>query len=383
MIAPVDFDDPIEAQQINLGIWRRLWRYTKPYRKDVGYLVGSGVLVALVGIGFPLVTGAAIDDVAANGREARFWMHGSIYGVLIALTAFFVWAFIYFAGKIRTHVSHDIRRDGFATLQHLEFSFFDQRPVGWLMARMTSDCERLSNILAWGVLDLAWGATRLTAISLVMLWIDWKLAFVVLAVVPFLFWISAQFRRRILKTAREVRKTNSKITASYNEGIMGVRTTKVFRRERHNLGDFRSLSGQMYGASVRNALLSALYLPVILTLGSVATAGALVWGGYDVVAGGITVGTLVIFLQYAQQFFEPVQELAHWFAEMQMAQASAERILDLIDTEPAIQDSPEVRARIANHGTRAGLAPDGHPERLGRIEFKDVGFSYRQGVPVL
>ncbi len=383
MIAAVDYEEAVEIQQLRLGVWKRLWRYTKPYRKDVVLLVLCGVSVALSGIATPLVEGMAIDDVAANGLDARFTLYAVLYFILVASAAIGIWAFIWLAGKIRTHVAHDIRRDGFDTLQRLPFAFFDQRPVGWLMARMTSDCERLSNILAWGVLDLAWGTTKLVAITITMLIINWKLAMAVLVVLPFLFWVSALFRRRILKTAREVRKTNSRITASYNECITGVRTTKTFRREQQNLGEFGGLSTEMYGSSVRNAVLSALYLPIVLTIGSVATAGALVWGGYDVRAGGITIGTLVVFLRYAQQFFEPIQELAHWFAEMQMAQASAERILDLIDTEPAIRDNEAVQQRMAAHVPQPGLAPDGYPNRLGKIEFRDIGFSYDTGGPIL
>ena len=103
-------------------------------------------------------------------------------------------------GKIRTHVSHDIRKDGFANLQRLSFSFYDYRPVGWLMARMTSDCERLSNILAWGFLDLIWGTTMMLGIAVAMLFMNWKLALVVLAILPVLGWVSAKFQRRILKS---------------------------------------------------------------------------------------------------------------------------------------------------------------------------------------
>ena len=149
-----------------------------------------------------------------------------------------------------------------------------------------------------------------------------------LAVVPLLFCVSLFFRKRILRTSRIVRKTNSRITATYNEGIVGVRTSKVFVREEENLRDFDRLTDEMYGHSVRNAVLSAVYLPIILTLGSVAIAMALAMGGHQVIVGALTVGEIVMFIYYAQLFFAPVQDMSAWFAEMQMAQASAERVLE-------------------------------------------------------
>ena len=152
--------------------------------------------------------------------------------------------------------------------------------------------------------------------------------------------MSLYFRQKILRTSRIVRKTNSRITAAYNEGIVGVKTTKVFVREAENLRDFDQLIDEMRGHSVHNAVLSAVYLPIILTLGSVAIALALAIGGYQANAGVISVGEVVMFLYYAQLFFAPVQDMSAWFAEMQMAHASAERVLSLVEAVPEILDSP-------------------------------------------
>ena len=162
-----------------------------------------------------------------------------------------VGCFIWAGGKIRTHISHDIRRDGFENLQRLSFSFYDHRPVGWLMARMTSDSERLANILAWAFLDIVWGVTLMLGIAIAMLVMNVKLALLALAVIPFLGWVSARFQKRMLRSAREVRRTNSRITGTYNESIMGVLTSKAFVRESENLNDFKQLTGKMYDASVR------------------------------------------------------------------------------------------------------------------------------------
>ncbi|MBT3565641.1 MAG: ABC transporter ATP-binding protein, partial [Gammaproteobacteria bacterium] len=190
------------------------------------------------------------------------------------------------------------------------------------------------------------------------------------------------FQRRILKSARRVRKTNSRITGSFNESIMGVRTSKAFVKEAENLNTFGKLTDEMFEASVLNQVQAALYLPLVLTLGSLATGLALVFGGVEVIVGGVTTGTLIAFLTYTRHFFEPIEELAHWFAEMQMAQASAERIISLIDAESDIQDSPEVITKMALQHP-IGSAPDGHGEDIQQIELENVRFSYAVGGEVL
>jgi len=360
---------------MDFGLWRKLFRYTKPYKRHVTILAFTAMTTAASDVSFPLVTRKIIDDAAAAGTAGiDLPYYAGLYLLLTLVLCTSIYVFIHMAGTIRTHVSHDIRRDGFDRLQDLSFAYYDHRPVGWLMARMTSDCERLSNILAWGVLDFVWGSTLMTGITIAMFLMDPRLAVLVLAVFPFLLLVSGFFKKRILRASRIVRKTNSRITGAYNESIMGVRTTKVFVREDANLTDFGRLTTEMYDASVRNQLLSALYLPILLTLGSLATGIALVVGGLDVVAGTVSIGTLVAFMTYTRHFFDPVQEMAHWFAEMQMAQASAERILGVIETEPEIRDSDAVRARVAEHT---------EPDEVGRICFEGVSFAYEAGQTVL
>jgi ATP-binding cassette subfamily B protein len=363
--------------KVDLRLWRKLLAYTLHYR-------GTAIAFTLVAFGlatsdlcFPILTGRVIAGVEQHGRDANLLGYAWIYAGLSAALLCSIWGFIFCAGRIRTHVCHDIRRDAFQQLQELSFNFYDTKPVGWLMARLTSDCQRLSNILAWGVMDFIWGTVLMTGISAVMIAYNWRLALAVLAVVPVLFAVSLYFRRKILYTSRVVRKTNSRITAVYNEGIVGVKTTKVFVREPENLADFDRLIDEMRGYSVRNAVLSAVYLPIILTLGSVAIALALAIGGHQVLIGGLGVGELVTFLLYGQLFFAPVQDMSAWFAELQMAHASAERVLSLVDAVPEIRDSPRVLARLGEHGN------DGYPDRVGRIEFEDVGFRYRNGPQII
>jgi ATP-binding cassette subfamily B protein len=249
------------------------------------------------------------------------------------------------------------------------------------MARMVSDTERLAETVAWGLVDMVWGVSMMSVIIGVMLYLNWWLALIVLSVVPALVWVSAFFQKRILKSYREVRRTNSRITGAFNEGIMGARTTKTLVREKANLRQFSGLSGKMYRSSFMAAVQSALYLPLVLLLGSVGAGLGIWFGGSGVIAGVVTYGTLVAFIAYVERFFEPVREVARIFAELQSAQAAAERIFDLLSTEPEIVDSEAVRQLMASVSDDS---PDSiFPEIEGAVTFEQIGFAYKDGTRVL
>ncbi len=367
---------------VNLRIWRQLLTYALAYPRDLSVLAACAIVVALCEISFPLVTKDVVDGVFLSGEDYPLAQAGWLYFALCVALGGAVLGFIWFGGKLRAHISHDIRQEGFKNLQRLPFEYYDFRPVGWLMARMTSDCERLSNILAWGILDLFWSLTIMLGVIIAMLIMEWRLALLILTTIPALVLISRYFQRRILKSARLVRKTNSRITGSYNENIMGVLTSKVFVKEADNLRRFGGLTDTMHGASIQNAVQAAVYLPIVITLGSLATGLALVMGGIESLWGWITTGTLIAFLTYTRHFFEPIEQLAHWFAELQMAQASAERILSLINEVPSIKDSEAVQARLAQ-APAANLAADGGQLDIQRVTFDQVSFRYATGLPVL
>jgi ATP-binding cassette, subfamily B, bacterial len=380
------FDDDALAARMNLHLWKKLFAYARRYPRELWGLAACAVTTACVDVTYPLITKAVVDRVQADGADAALVPLMLAYLACTVILAASIGTFIWLGGKIRTHVSHDIRRDGFENLQRLSFSFYDHRPVGWLMARMTSDCERLSNILAWGFLDLVWGSTVMLGIAVAMLIMSPKLALLVLAIIPVLAWVSARFQRRILKSARRVRATNSRITASYNEAIMGVLTSKAFVRERPNQDEFDDLASRMQGASVANLTQAAIYVPIVITLASLAMGLTLAVGGVDLLGGIISAGTLVAFLAYTRHFFDPIEQLGHWFAEMQMAQASAERILSLIEAEPAIRDSTDVQQAMVRNTlapARQRFAADGGDADIRTIELRRVSFAYDPARPVL
>ncbi|MFQ6611467.1 MAG: ABC transporter transmembrane domain-containing protein, partial [Fidelibacterota bacterium] len=369
--APVmEFKETDYTQKFRFATWRKILTFAKPYRITMILLAVFMISVAGVDIIMPLMTRYAVDHFIVEKITDGLLQFALIYLGITLFQAVNVAIFILLAGKVETGVSYGIRKAGFAKLQELSFSYYDQASVGWLMTRMTSDTTKLSEIIAWGLVDLVWGGSLMIGIAVVMFVMHWKLTLLVLSVVPLLFWISKKFQILILTSYRQVRKTNSKITASFNEGIMGAITTKTLVREADHLKEFTYLTEKMYGSSFRAAVQSALYMPLVQIASMVGAALAIWFGGNGVITGDISYGMLIMFLSYSAFFFQPVQEMARIFAELQNAQAAVERITSLLETDPDIRD-------------HENTVQPGTSKLKGDIRFVSVGFEYKQGQKIL
>lgn len=368
------------TKRFDFGLWKQFFRYTKSYKRQFIWL--AIIMIAVGGIDaiFPLMSKYIIDHFIIPGSLDGLWMFGLVYLAVMIIQVCNVWLLIAIAGNIDMGISYDIRRDGFQRLQELSFSYYDKTPVGWLMARMISDIRKIGDILAWGTVDSIWGATMMVCIVGAMLFLNWKLALITLSVVLPLVIISLYFQKKILKAHRQVRQINSRITAGFNEGISGAKTTKTLVREAENLQEFQTETSDMCHSSVQAAVFASLYLPAVLTLGSIGAGLALWFGGQGVLLQTISYGMLVAFLSYAVQFFGPIRELARIFAEFQSAQASAERILSMIETEPEIQDQAAI---IEQYGDSYSPKRDNWPGIQGNISFQNVSFAYKDGERVL
>ena len=366
--------------KLDVSIWKSFLKYLKPYKLQFFILslmmIGLGILDAI----FPLLTKYAIDNFVQKNTIIGIEKFGLLYFVLVLLLSITVFAFITLAGKLETQMAYDIRKLGFENLQRLPLSYYDDKAIGWIMARMTSDINRLSETISWSLVDLSWGFSMMIAVTIAMLRLNAKLAIVTLSVVPLLAIVSFYFQKKILNAQRKVRKINSKITAAYNEDIQGAKTTKTLVREDINLEDFSSVTSSMRDNSIRATIISSVYLPIVLTLGSIGTAIAITYGGNSIITNVISYGTLAAFISYTAQFFEPIIQIAVIFAELQSAQASAERIFSLLNEKPEIVDSEYV---VSEYGDILNPKSDKWPEINGRVEFKNVSFSYKKGDSVL
>ncbi|HCX03568.1 MAG: ABC transporter ATP-binding protein [Tissierellales bacterium] len=367
-------------KKLDLKTWKRLFKYLFRYKYTTIGLIIFMISLALADAVLPQMTRIAIDDfIIPNTTEGLDVFILKFVGLAVWFSSN-VFAFIAIAGRIEMELTYDIREEAFDKLQKLSLSYYDKTQNGWIMARMTSDIRRLGEVISWGIVDVVWGTTMMLIISIFMLVSNWRLALYTLAVIPILIIVSIYFQRIILKAYRIVRKINSKITGSFSEGISGAKTTKTLVAEEKNLNNFKELTGDMKTHSIRAAVFSAMFLPIVLSLSSIGIALILWKGGEGVVAGSVTYGVLVLFISYATQFFEPVREVARVLAQFQQAQASAERVLSLIDIDPDVKDGKEI---LDIYGDILEPKKENWEPIEGNISFEDVTFYYNEKERIL
>ncbi len=346
----------------------RILGLTKPHWPWlIGFIVTIGTVSALDAY-FTYLGKQIIDDGILTGDRAALFQTILIYSLLTIVQVLCVFGFIFLAGVLGERVQYDLRKNTFNHLQNLSLSYFDRTPVGWIMSRVTSDSERIAQLVTWGLLDIVWGLLNIGTALYFMIVINWQLALIVFMIIPILIVIATQFKKKILLQFRLVRKINSKITGAYNEQIAGVRVIKALNREMKSLDEFSELTSDMYSAGYRAAWLSALFLPTVQFISALAI-GAIAWyGGLQVPIAGLTIGGIQAFISYITFMMWPIQDLARVYAEMQHAIASAERVFSLTDSTPEVQDKPNAF----------------DPGSIqGDISFENVDFFYEQGSPVL
>lgn len=373
-------EEEYKETKFDFAVWRKIFGHMAPFKKHIIIGMFAAVILAGVDIVYPLINRYAIDEIIETGNIDNFPRFLSFFIGFISIQAIMVFTFIWNAGQVQQKLSYSLRKKAFKRLHELPFSYYDRTPVGWIMARMTSDSRNLADILSWSLIDLSWGLLMMIGIAIVMFIINFKLALISLSVLPLLIVASVYFRRKILKAYRKIRKENSKITGAFNEGITGAKTTKTLVLEEENFNDFDRMTSRMKKHSIRAAMFAGLYFPTILLISSIAIALVFYYGGSEVAAGLISAATLYLFTNYIMQFFEPVMQLANILARFQQAQASAERLLSLIEQEPEIYDTEEV---VAKYGDAIDFKKENWEPLIGEVEFKDVTFKYNKGEKVL
>ncbi len=354
--------------QYDKQIWKDLFNYFKVFKRQFFKLVCFMISLAAIDIVFPLLTRHAIDHYVMPGNLEGLGYIAIAYLVLALLLSGIVFFFIRLAGKLEMSMIYKIRKDCFEKLQNLSFSYYDKNAVGWMIARTTSDAQKISETVAWGTVDLVWGFTMMFGLAIVMLIVDWRLALITLVTVPILAIISVIFEKKMLVSFRNVRKINSKITGLFNDGIVGAKTTKTLVREELNIGEFNEVAWDMKKTSVRAATLSAGYLPMALFVSALGLVLTLYFGSLSLMGERISYGTLVLFITYARQFFDPVLELARIYTEMISAQAAGERVIGLLNEVEEIVDAKDAQSDVAI---------------LGNVTFENVDFYYKEDEPIL
>ncbi|MBP7221939.1 MAG: ABC transporter ATP-binding protein [Sedimentibacter sp.] len=360
----------------NIKPWLKLSRFFKPYRRKIIGLVLFMFLTASMDLSIPLFQKYAVDNFIV--RDTLEGINGFIalyIGALVTM-ALSVTIFARLAIEVEMHIGKDLRKEIFEHLQNLSLSYYNTTPVGYILARTLSDTNRIGAMIAWGLVDVFWSLAYVIGAFIAMFMLNSRLALVVGMVIPIMALITVYFQNKILSASRKLRKVNSKMTGSFNEGITGAKTSKTLVIEDKNLFEFKDLSSEMKFTAVRLARLNALYIPIIIFFGSVLTALVLARGGRLAMEQIIQIGTLSAFLSYAVNIFEPIQQLARTLAEVISLQANIERVTDLLDQEPLIKDSEDV---VKIYGDNINPKKENWEEIKGEIEFKNVTFKYPDG----
>ena len=282
----------------------------------------------------------------------------------------------YQGGQIEMYVSRDMRRASFNHLQTLSFSYYNQNSVGYIHSRVMSDTGRIGGLVSWSLMDGVWNLTYIVGSIVAMFLMNWKLCLLVLIIVPLATFASIYFQRHLIRLNRRVREINSQITAGFNEGITGAKTTKTLVAELRMQEDFNKTSREMTKTSVRTAHFRSMFVSTISFTSYLALALVLWRGGHITVQGLLELGTLAAFTSYAMNLMEPIQWIVRALSDLVTVQVNIERFTRLMETESDVADSPEV---IEKYGDAFHPKKENWEELYGDVEFKDVSFMYPDG----
>jgi ATP-binding cassette, subfamily B, bacterial len=364
----IELEEEEYTSQLTTPTFSRIAALVEPHWRWMAGFLAAIVATAALDAVFTYINKLIIDQGIVPGNFNLVLRYAMVYGSIQLVQSGLVFTFIYLVGILGERIQYDLRKSTFNHLQDLSLSYYSQNAVGRLMARVTSDSGRVSNLMTWGLLDVTWAVVSVFTSTIFMLIINWRLGLIVFSIIPILLIIAVNFRKKILTEFRKSRRTNSKITGEYNQNFQGVRVVKALGREQENLREFSELTDTMFRASYRAAWLSALFLPTVQIISAFAL-GAIVWyGGLQSQYGGFTVGSINAFVSYLTFMIWPIQDLARVYADMQHSIASAERIFKLIDTPPDVQDRTEAFAAETMRG---------------EIQFDHVDFYYEDRKPIL
>ena len=354
----------------------RLLPFLRPHRGLFVRLFVFGLAGSASEILYPLFQRYAIDRYIAEGTlDTLPWFVLSYVGVMV-LSALSVYLSNTGSAKLEVRVAHDMRRTCFRHLQTLSFSYFNQNSVGYIHARVMSDTSRIGTLISWSCIDGVYNLTYAVGAAAVMLSVNWRMALLVLAVVPLFVLTVTLFQRKLLPLNRRVREINSQITGDFNETITGAETVKTLNAQRRMETGFLARTGEMRRAATSAARWRALFGSAITFASSLALALVLWRGGVLTEQGVLEIGTLSVFVSYALGIMEPVRWLIDALSDLITTQVNIERVTDLIATQSDVADSPAV---VDRYGDTFRPKPENWEPLVGDIAFDDVTFRYPDG----
>ena len=344
-----------------------LYRLARPYKAQTLLAIVSLLGATCVGLAPPYLVGRTIDHVGNGATGDLGWLVAAFVGVsLVGLVCSY--GQTYFTGWTGERMLADLRNHLFRHLQRLSLGFYERNRAGVIISRLTNDVEALDQLVTDGVTSLVQNTLTLGLSAIVLFFLDWRLALATLTIVPPVALATAWFRKRSGRAYRGVRETLGAVTATLAEDIAGMRVLQSFTRERAARANFTEVADHYREANMQTVVLNGVYFPAVDFLSSAATAVVLGYGGWLAFNHQVSIGTLVAFLGYLSNFFDPVQQLSQLYNTFLSAVAALDKITDLMGEEPEVVDSP---GAVALDTAR------------GDVEFESVRFAYGRGPEVL
>jgi len=355
------YEKDLLEKQVDRKIVLKLFRYIKPYRLLLVFTIFLLLITAGLQMAGPFLIKIAIDNYIIPGE-----FNGLLYIVILyAVVILFEFVIRYFQGYYTEYmgqkIMYDMRMDVFSHINKMPMSFFDKNPVGRIMTRVTTDVQTLNEMLSSGIVTIFGDIFMILGIMIVMLSLNWKLSLITFSVLILLAVATFIFRSKVRTAFRIIRAKISNINSFLQEAISGINTTKLFNRQKRNNDEFKDLSQSYLNIYLKTILYYAVFFPVVIIISTLAVALIIWYGGQQVIADLITLGTLVAFIQYIEKFFHPISDLSEKFGILQEAIAASERIFNLLDQKPSIV-SPAKPVKIK--------------DIKGNIRFNKVWFAY-------
>lgn len=347
---------------------RRLLGYLKPYKLQVSLALLLMSVARLADLLNPILIMLAIDKYIANGNIKGFLMVSITYFLLLAISNIAIKYRVLVTNKIGHNVIKNLRKEVFGHIQKLSFNFFDSLPAGKIITRVMNNVNTLQDLLQNGVINVVINIFTLFIIMIIMFRIHFRLTLIALSVSPILITIVFLLKNKIRLAWREVQKKGSNLNAYIHESITGIKVTQTFVREEKNSSIFKELVDLYKRTWMKAVMLSHSVFPSVLVVNSIS--GILVYyvGLKYLETGLVTVGTLIALGNYVWRFWQPIIELSNFYNQILIANSAAERVFQVLDTEPAIVDKADAIEL---------------PEVKGKVEFKNVTFSYEKDIKVL
>lgn len=379
-------DQTFTQQRTLWPFLKRMFTYAWRHKQHVKKFMGWIVVIAVIDASFPIalklmidnaltpelqnIKNAADNNIVYTPDFSDVYFYSIVFAIMAIISAIGIYWFILHTGKVHEYVIADLRQTLFEKLQKMSFSYYDKTASGWLLSRITSDTDRVSEVVAWGLIEVLWGSVMIVFCLLSLCFFSWQLALIVGLSIPLMLIASIKVRMLVLKFARKSRKLNSEITASFTEHINGVAVIKSMAQEEKVSEQFNVLSGKMRNSSYKAAYFTAMYFPIIVLIGGLASAGVVFYGSKLAIALPpiITVGILAAAFDYTLKIFFPIIDVSMFYAKAQDSLSAGERIFSLLDEPITIQDTEQ--------------ATD-FEQIKGDIEYRNVEFYYNENHPVL